>query len=243
MAELETKWYAEWFNTKYYHILYKDRDYKEAQLFMQNLVKNLRLAPNSKILDLACGKGRHSIYLHQLGFKVTGTDLSKNSIELAQKYEQPGLNFKVQDMSKALEEEFDAVFNLFTSFGYFEKEENNLNTIKAIKAELKPDGYGVIDFMNVKKVIQNLVPRNTKTVEGIKFHQERWIENNFIFKQIDFEDDGEKYSFTERVKALTLKDFQNYFDQAGIQLLNVFGDYHLHEFDEEKSDRLILIFQ
>lgn len=243
MAELETKWYAEWFNTKYYHILYKDRDYKEAQLFMQNLVKNLRLAPNSKILDLACGKGRHSIYLHQLGFEVTGTDLSKNSIELAQKYEQPGLSFKVQDMSEALEEEFDAVFNLFTSFGYFEKEENNLNTIQAIKAELKPDGYGVIDFMNVKKVIKNLVPQNTKTAEGIEFHQERWIENNFVFKQIDFEDDGEKYSFTERVKALTLKDFQNYFDQAGIQLLNVFGDYHLHEFDEEKSDRLILIFQ
>ena len=243
MTKLETKWYAEWFNTKYYHILYKDRDYKEANIFMKNLVKYLQLAPKSKILDLACGRGRHSIYLHKMGFEVIGTDLSKNSIDLAKKHEQPGLSFKVQDMSEALGLEFDAVFNLFTSFGYFEKEENNLNTIKAIKAELKADGFGVIDFMNTKKVINNLVSRDTKTVEGIEFHQERWIENNFIFKQIDFEDHSVEYSFTERVKALTLKDFQNYFDQAGIQLLSVFGDYHLHEFDEEKSDRLILIFQ
>ena len=67
----------------------------------------------SKILDLACGRGRHSIYLHKMGFEVIGTDLSKNSIDLAKKHEQPGLSFKVQDMSKALGLEFDAVFNLF----------------------------------------------------------------------------------------------------------------------------------
>jgi len=243
MTKVNSKWYAEWFNTKYYHILYKDRDYEEAQLFMQNLIDFLQLDPSSKILDLACGKGRHSIYLHQLGFQVTGTDLSKNSIAFAKKHEKPGLEFKVQDMCKPLSEEFDAVFNLFTSFGYFKEETNNLNTLKAIKAELKPGGYGVIDFMNAKKVIRELVAEDTKTVNGIKFHQKRWVENNFIFKQIDFEDHGEHFSFTERVKALSLKDFKNYFDQAGIQLLNVFGDYHLQDFDEETSDRLILIFQ
>lgn len=243
MTKVNSKWYAEWFNTKYYHILYKDRDYEEAQLFMQNLVDFLQLDPSAKILDLACGKGRHSIYLHQLGFQVTGTDLSENSIAFAKKHGKPGLEFKIQDMCKPLYEEFDAVFNLFTSFGYFKDETNNLNTLKAIKAELKPGGYGVIDFMNAKKVIRELIAEDTKTVNGIKFHQKRWVENNFIFKQIDFKDDGEHFSFTERVKALSLKDFKNYFDQAGIQLLNVFGDYHLQDFDEETSDRLILIFQ
>lgn len=243
MTKVNSKWYAEWFNTKYYHILYKDRDYEEAQLFMQNLIDFLQLDPSSKILDLACGKGRNSIYLHQLGFQVTGTDLSENSITSAKKHERPGLHFKVQDMCEPLDEKFDAVFNLFTSFGYFKEETNNLNTLKAIKAELKPGGYGVIDFMNAKKVIRELVAEDTKTVNGIKFHQKRWVENNFIFKQIDFEDHGEHFSFTERVKALSLKDFKNYFDQAGIQLLNVFGDYQLQDFDEETSDRLILIFQ
>ena len=243
MTKVSSKWYAEWFNTKYYHILYKDRDYEEAQIFMQNLVDFLQLVPSAKILDLACGKGRHSIYLHQLGFKVTGTDLSKNSIALAKKHEKPGLEFKLQDMSKPLNETFDAVFNLFTSFGYFEDETNNLNTIKAIKAELKQNGYGVIDFMNAKKVIRDLVAEDTKIEDGISFHQKRWVNKNFIFKQIDFEDDGEQFSFTERVKALYLKDFKNYFDKAGIQLLNVFGDYQLQEFNEQTSDRLILIFQ
>ncbi|MBW2961344.1 class I SAM-dependent methyltransferase [Mesonia aestuariivivens] len=243
MTKRNLKWYAQWFDTKYYHILYKDRDYEEAQLFMKNLANFLDLENNAKVLDLACGRGRHSIYLHKLGFEVLDTDLSKNSIEFAKQHEQPGLAFRVQDMSQALDEKFHAVFNLFTSFGYFENEENNLDTLKAIKAELEPGGYGVIDFMNVHKVIKNLVAKNTKTVEGIEFHLQRWVENNFIFKQIDFKDHKEDFLFIERVRAVTLKDFKNYFDKAGIQLINVFGDYHLQDFDEEKSDRLILIFQ
>jgi SAM-dependent methyltransferase len=243
MTKLETNWYASWFDTDYYHILYKDRGYQEAHDFMRQLVDFLQLKKEAKILDLACGKGRHSIYLNKLGYTVTGVDLSKNSIEKAKKYEKPGLHFEVHDMCEPYHENFDAVFNLFTSFGYFEKEESNLKTIKAIKANLKPNGYGVIDFMNVEKVIADLVPEETKTVKGIDFHISRWVENGFIFKKIEFEDEGENHAFIERVKALHLEDFKKYFEKSNIKLKHTFGDYHLHEFDVEKSDRLILIFQ
>ncbi|WP_121665614.1 class I SAM-dependent methyltransferase [Mesonia aquimarina] len=243
MTKLETNWYASWFDTDFYHILYRDRGYQEAQDFMQNLVDFLQLEKKAKLLDLACGKGRHSIYLHKLGYNVTGVDLSKNSIAEAKTHEKQGLDFQVHDMCKPLPEKFDAVFNLFTSFGYFEKEESNLNTIKAIKQELKPNGFGVIDFMNVEKVITNLVPEETKSVKGIDFNISRWVENGFIFKRIQFEAEGDQHDYIERVKALRLEDFKDYFKKAGINLKHTLGDYDLHEFDEKKSDRLILIFQ
>ncbi len=78
-------WFAKWFDTKYYHILYKDRDYQEARMFIDNITSYLNLPEKAKVLDLACGKGRHSIYLNKLGFDVVGADLSENSINEAKK--------------------------------------------------------------------------------------------------------------------------------------------------------------
>lgn len=243
MAITVQNWFSSWFDTPYYHILYKDRGYKEAELFMKNITSYLGLKQGDQILDLACGKGRHSVYLNKLGFDVTGVDLSPNSIEYASQFENESLHFKVQCMCKPLPEKFDAVFNLFTSFGYFERDEDNFRTITSIKQELKENGYGVIDFMNVKKVIANLVPEEFKTVKGIDFHLTRSHTNGYILKKIQFEDEGTLYHFTERVKSLTLEDFQEYFSRAGIELKHTFGSYHLEEFNEETSDRLILVFQ
>ncbi|HET8810526.1 MAG TPA: class I SAM-dependent methyltransferase [Flavobacteriaceae bacterium] len=243
MATPTQSWYSSWFDTPYYHILYKDRDHNEAHDFMRNLVRFLELKKGASILDLACGKGRHSIYLNKLGFDVTGADLSGNSIAFAKQFENETLHFEKHDMCEPFGKRFDAVFNLFTSFGYFENPEDNLRTIKAIKTDLKPNGFGVIDFMNVDFVIENLVPSETKSRKGIDFHIERWVENGFIFKQIDFQDEGENFSFTEKVKALHLKDFQTYFEEAEVELEHVFGDYDLHDFDKESSPRLILIFR
>jgi len=86
-------WYSSWFDTPYYHILYKERNYREAQIFMDNLTHYLNLPEKAKVLDLACGKGRHSIYLNQLGFNVLGADLSENSIAEASKNSNETLNF------------------------------------------------------------------------------------------------------------------------------------------------------
>ncbi|HEY1192542.1 class I SAM-dependent methyltransferase [Flavobacterium sp.] len=236
-------WYSSWFDTPYYHILYKDRNYREAQVFMDNLTHYLNLPEKAKVLDLACGKGRHSIYLNQLGYDVLGADLSENSITEASKNSNDTLHFKVHDMREPFEEKFDAIFNLFTSFGYFESDDDNLTTLKAIKESLSEYGFAVIDFMNVANVIENLVPEETKTVDEIDFHIKRYVEDGHIFKEIDFEDQGRKYHFTEKVKALTLKDFQDLMDEAGIFLLDIFGDYKLKKFHKTESERLIMIFK
>lgn len=236
-------WYASWFDTPYYHILYKDRDYTEAQHFMDNLTQYLNLPENAKILDLACGKGRHSIYLNSLGYDVTGADLSENSIQEASKFANETLHFKVHDMRETCEEKYDAIFNLFTSFGYFESDDDNLTTLKAIHNSLDETGFACIDFMNVDYVIENLVPEEVKTVDGIDFHIKRYVKDNHIFKEIDFEADGEKHHYTEKVQALRLEDFEKMMEEAGIYLLDVFGNYKLQKFFKSQSERLIMIFK
>ncbi len=243
MQKASKNWYTDWFNTDYYHILYRDRDYQEAQLFMDTLAGYLNIRKGGSILDLACGKGRHSIYLNSLGYDVTGIDLSENSIAYAKQYENESLHFEVYDMSKPFHKSFDAVFNLFTSFGYFEKEEDNLNTLRAIKKNLNDRGLGVIDFLNIDFVKNNLVHENVKTVDGISFRQKRSIRDGYLIKEINFEHNGTMYSFTEKVRALSLSDFKAYFRAAEITLLDIFGDYNLHTFDLHTSERLVMIFK
>ena len=243
MELAQNRWFTSWFDTPYYHILYKDRGDEEAKEFMQNLVNFLELPHGSSILDLACGKGRHSVYLNKLGYDVTGVDLSQNSISYAKQFENEHLHFHTHCMCSALDQKFDAVFNLFTSFGYFDDEKENLESIFAIKEELNEGGWGVIDFMNVKKVIKELIPSEVKTVKGIDFKITRRVENGFILKDIEFEDKGEDHAFTEKVMALTLEKFQLYFFKAGIELVHTFGSYDLEPYDKNTSDRLILVFR
>lgn len=236
-------WFASWFDTPYYHILYKERNYREAQIFMDNLTHYLNLPEKAKVLDLACGKGRHSIYLNQLGYDVLGADLSENSIAEANKNQNKTLHFQVHDMREPFDDRFDAIFNMFTSFGYFENEEDNLTTLKAMKESLTEYGFAVIDFMNVTQVVNNLVAEEVKTVENIEFHIKRYEKESYIYKEIDFEDQGEKFHFVEKVKALTLKDFEELMEEAGIYLLDIFGDYKLKKFHKTESERLIMIFK
>ncbi|WP_296317237.1 class I SAM-dependent methyltransferase [Winogradskyella sp. UBA3174] len=243
MTKSKKQWYASWFDTPYYHILYKDRDYSEGQVFMDNLTNYLNIPEGGKILDLACGKGRHSVYLNKLGYNLTGVDLSEQSIAHAKQFENETLKFNVHDMSKPYPDTFDAVFNLFTSFGYFEDENCNLETIKSIKEELNENGFGVIDFMNVNYILENLVEENVKTVEGIDFNQKRRLKDGYIVKDIHFEVDGEDYEFQERVRAFTLEDFETLFEKAGVYLLDVFGDYKLRKYYSKTSERLIMIFK
>jgi len=188
MQENSKNWFASWFDTPYYHLLYKERNEKEAQLFINNLVHYLSLEKDSKVLDLACGKGRHSLYLNELGFNVLGLDLSVNSINIAKNHENETLKFEVHDMRNPLKGSYDAVLNLFTSFGYFETEEEHINVLNNIKNAVNENGLAVLDFLNIEFVKQNLVAEETKIIDEITFNIQRKIENNFIIKDFYFED-------------------------------------------------------
>lgn len=241
--QVQKDWFQEWFNTAYYHILYQDRNDEEAQLFMRNLTNFLKLKPTSKILDLPCGKGRHSVYLNSLGFDVIGADLSKNSIEYAKQFENETLKFEVHDMRHHFTTRFDAIFNLFTSFGYFDDEETNMEVLKILKKGLKKDGVLVIDFLNVEFVKNNLITEETQTKDTIDFKINRSINTDFIIKDIRFKIENKEYHFTEYVRNISLNTFEDYIREAGLKLKHIFGDYNLNEFNTKNSPRLILILE
>ena len=234
-------WFTDWFNTPYYHILYKDRNDADAQLFMKNITEFLALPKTTHILDLPCGKGRHSVYLNSLGYKVTGGDLAENSISIAKKFENDTLKFKVHDMRKPFNNSYDAIFNLFTSFGYFEEDEEDVLILQNIKNGLNKDGYFVFDFLNVELVKRNLVAKETKVVEDITFYITREIKDGFIIKNINFFADNENRSYTERVKYIDERKLKSYFEKVGFSIEIIFGDYHLNSFNSKISNRLIVV--
>lgn len=237
----DKEWFSSWFDTKYYHILYKNRDDQEAKRFVSNLVEKLNLQPGTRVLDLACGKGRHSITLNKKGLDVLGVDLSSSSIQAAKNFENEQLHFAVHDMREALNEQFEVIFNLFTSFGYFDDIADNDKVVRSMNEMLQENGLLVIDFMNSHKVIQNLVANETKCIDGIDFKIERQIDNKRIIKDIRFSADGRNYHYTESVQALGLDDFRQLLDRHDLTIERIYGDFNLNEFDKETSDRLIII--
>lgn len=236
------EWFECWFDSPYYHLLYSNRSDSEAEQFIDNLIDLLKPGKNSRFFDLACGKGRHSIYLNKKGFDVTGIDLSQHSISCAQRFENEHLHFYVHDMRKLFRTNyFDFALNLFTSFGYFEKQGDDNAVINSVSKALKPNGTFVMDFMNSKKVIAELQKEEIKTIDGIEFRISKSIENNFIIKQIVFTNKGKEYQFREKVKALTLTDFEKYFEANELKIVHLRGNYKLEDFDEKSSKRLIII--
>ena len=235
------EWFKNWFNSPYYHILYKERDSYEAEYFIDNLIIYLKIAENSKIIDIACGKGRHSIYLEQKKMKVTGIDLSQKSINHAKKFENDNLFFFKHDMRKEFKKDtYDAALNLFTSFSYFNTKNEHQASVNAMALNLKKEGLLIIDFMNVNKTISNLVSIEEK-INDILFNITRSVKRKYIQKEITFKHNDKNYNFLEKVMAFTLFDLSNFIINAKLEIIDIFGDYDLNPFCEYNSDRLILI--
>jgi 2-polyprenyl-3-methyl-5-hydroxy-6-metoxy-1,4-benzoquinol methylase len=242
MTAQKDEWFKTWFDTSYYHTLYQNRDFTEAERFISKLLQYLKLTEHTNCLDLACGKGRHSVFLNKHGLKVTGVDLSENSIGKAKPFENESLSFDVHDMREVYKEkEYDVVFNLFTSFGYFDDYEDNLKVLNSVHGMLVHGGKLVIDFMNADHVLSHLVKEEVKTMGGIDFHISRSYDGNHIYKDIGFIDQEEEHRFQEKVQAIKKEEFESLLKKAGFEIVDVFGDFSLAPFSKVKSDRLIII--
>ena len=235
-------WFEEWFDSEHYHLLYEHRDYREAELFITNLFKYLNLGTTLKVLDLACGKGRHALQVHQLGYQVIGVDLSDESIRHAKKYATSGLSFKRADMRNlGMTQNVDVVLNLFTSFGYFQKEGDNRKVLESVSKALKPQGLMVLDYLNVTKVKKQLPQIELIDRGEVKFNVKKSLVGKFIVKDIDFEDKNGPHSFQEFVKSIDYNLFIEYFNSVGMEVVETFGNYELDSFNEKNSDRLIMV--
>ena len=245
MTQEPKEWFENWFDSRFYPILYDNRDVEEASLFVANLVKHLQPPAGSKIVDIACGEGRFAGQLESLGHQVIGIDLSEQRIEKAKELESDRLHFYVHDMRFPFYiNYFDYAFNFFTSFGYFDTSRDNRMAAHAFAAALKKGGTLVIDYFNEQYVEDRLVPTETIRKGNVDFSINRFIDRNKIIKKITVKDeDGVEHHYQERVSAFKLEDFVALFKAEGLTLQECFGDYDLKPFDEALSPRLIMVFK
>ena len=241
---MQQPWYKDWFNSVYYHQLYFNRDDREAALFIDKLINYLKPSPGSAMLDVACGKGRHSIQLAGKGFNVTGIDLSEDSIKEALQFETDTLHFYRHDMRLPFRiNYFDYAFNFFTSFGYFKTRREHDNSIRTIARALKKEAVFVMDFLNVHYAEDHLVHQSEKQIGEVNFVITKWYDESHFYKKIVVEDDSleEPLIFNEKVAKFSIGDFTEMFAYQGMQIQEVYGDYNFANYDIRKSPRLVMI--
>lgn len=241
---MQHDWFENWFDSPYYHKLYFERDKQEANAFIEKLVEHLRPSIPSTMLDVACGKGRHSRQLASYGHDVTGIDLSEQSIQEALLSSTDQLNFYRHDMRLPFWiHYFDYAFNFFTSFGYFRTQRENDNAIRTIASSLKKKGTFVMDYLNTHFSEDHLIHKSEKTVDDVQFIITKWFDEDFFYKKIEVLDEKltEPLVYNEKVAKFTLGDFTDMFAYQGLQIKEVYGDYDFSRYDVKKSTRLIMI--
>ena len=234
-------WFINWFNSKYYHILYKSRNKNEASDFIQAIISTLSLKSNNSVLDLGCGNGRHSISLSNHFKLVHGIDISSENISIANENEKENLKFFISDMRNFdTNTKYDYIFNLFTSFGYFKKNEDNIKVLKSCHYHLNKNGLLFIDFLNseqIKRTINGL--KETKNINGIRFNIHKEIIGDYVIKKIEIKDGEVTYNFQEKVQLFKIQDFKKLFEISGFEIISSYGDYQMNPYDPNSS-RLIL---
>ena len=240
----QTAWYHDWFNSPYYHRLYRHRDEQEAAAFIDRLVQHLNPPPGSRMLDVACGKGRHAVQLARLGFDVTGIDLSGESIDVAKQSEGPNLQFFRHDMRQPFYlNYFHYAFNFFTSFGYFDTWREHAAAIRSIAGALKPDGVFVLDYINAGPLGNTQALETTEDIGGVEYRIAKWSDASHLFKRIRVHDaaNGVEGEFTEQVARFSLADFRELFAPFGFRITETFGGYTFAPFDPLHAPRLIMV--
>lgn len=240
-----TEWFEDWFNTDEYLNVYRHRNEEDAKNLFDLIIKNVLLEKGSKVLDLACGAGRHSILFAKNNFDVTAVDISDNLLNVGRKTAEElklNINFIKSDLRKLnLNEKFHLIINLFTSFGYFETDDENGEVIKMASQHLVDSGYFVLDFFNIIYLQKNLIPISYDKIEDGIIKQERVIEGDRLVKTIFITRKGIEKKYYESVRIFTKEELISFFKDSGLKIQFIYGDYLGNNFAEETSPRIIII--
>lgn len=239
-----TEWYERSFGADYI-LIYKHRNWENAQAEAKLLAQWMGLPVHSRLLDVGCGMGRHAIALAEQGYKVTGIDLSTHLLKEARRKDEEGkVAFVHGDMRRLpfADGEFDATLNLFTSFGYFEEEEDNVQVLQELRRVLRADGQFLIDYLNPRYIRDHLVPRSERVdaESGCIITETRTIEGNWVKKQIELKVGDDVRHYAEQVCLYELEWFAAALQRSGLRLEAVCGDYDGSPYNELQSKRLIM---
>lgn len=242
---MKSEWFKDWFNTQEYLNVYQHRNESDAEDHIKLILGNVKIPSGAKILDMACGAGRHAIILARKNFHLTAVDLSENLISIAEQSAQNEnlkINFVQSDIRKyETNDKFDLIINLFTSFGYFESDEENYAVLQKAYHLLVENGFFVLDFFNSEFLRQNLVEFSEENLGGAEIHQYRKIKNNRVTKKIVITKNGKLSTYEESVRMFSKDEIVNAIQNIGFDIYKTFGDFLGSEFDKLSSPRLIMI--
>lgn len=238
MSDPDREWFESWFGEEYV-ALYPHRNEAEAERAVGLIARTLSDAPIGRVLDLACGSGRHAKFLAGRWW-TSGVDLSEVLLGIARKTRVTArlVRADIRDLPYR-DKSFDLVVNLFTSFGYFETDAEHERVIRDLGRVMTNGGVFVLDFLNAELVKQTLVPRDEAVVSGKTVVQRREITKDgcFVVKHIDIKTDGR--NFIERVRLFTKAELEGMLTRCGFRIAQSFGDYDGRDLSAE-SPRVIL---
>jgi SAM-dependent methyltransferase len=235
-------WYVKSFQQDYLKI-YSHRTDEAAREEVNEIISLMKMTPNSKVLDLCCGNGRHSRQLAECGFLVTGIDLSQVLLADAEKKNENGkITYFHHDVRNLpFEEEFDYVLNLFTSFGYFEEEEENRKVFDSIYHSLKKNGRFLVDFLNPGYIKSTLIPYSERMVGDILIIEKRKIEGKKVCKDIEVHEGNDIRKYQEQINLFEFDEMETMLKKAGLDISNVYGGFDQRSYNSNNSPRMIII--
>ena len=197
------------------------------------MIRSLDLKPGDKVLDLCCGTGRHSVPLARAGLEVTGLDLSEEYLAQARSAAREAgvkVRFMQGDMREIpFVEEFDAVVNMFTAFGYFDDDADDQRVIYGAAAALKSGGRLLLDLLNRDWVAANYVRSETREGrDGTVYAEQRAFDPVAGRNHVEFtitSPDGAERRVSHHIRLYVVTEISRRFDRAGLALERSYGGY------------------
>ena len=239
------EWYKNWFNSEEYLKVYRHRDQKEATELVKLVINNIDVSRVKTVLDMAAGSGRHALIFAKEGFDVTAVDLSENLLSIGKKSAEDE-NLEIEFVHSDIRQfnpniKYNLILNLFTSMGYFEKDEENYFILSKAYKLLENNGYFVLDYFNKNFVENNLEPNTVDEFDGSIITQNRFIEGERIIKEITIDNKGKINKYFESVRMFSKDELINMLQKLGFRIIRTFGDFKGQSFELESSPRIIII--
>ena len=218
-----TEWFEEWFNDAYLH-LYPHRDDADAERLVALLVRVLPWRAGWRVLDVACGEGRHARALAAAGAWVVGLDLSPGLLARAREATPSPLVRADMRALPVRRGTMDLTVNLFTSFGYFDSDAEHAEALQGMVRTVRRGGWFALDFLNATHIRATLVPEEDATLAGTSVQLRRRLEagGRYVAKDILLAD-GRR--FRERVRLFEPGELEAMLKAAGGRIRYRLGDY------------------
>jgi SAM-dependent methyltransferase len=241
------KWYE---NDDFWHTmagrLFNDQRVDQGEEETDKILNHIDPPDNGRILDLCCGPGRHSLALARRGYRVTGVDRTREYLDRAEKSaakEHLNVEFVHNDMREFCRENtYDAALNVFTSFGYFEDQNDDLKVLKNLAVSLKPGGRLIMDMIGKEVLARMFRPRDWYTIDSVTYLEERklerhwsWIQNKWIRC-----DGATRQEFILSHRLYSAAELSSLLEQAGFQEIHFYGDYDGSAYDHQ-AQRLVAV--